>query len=186
MRCMDRVVLEELLGHGLSLTEIGRRKGLQESTVGYWVEKHGLQPVNRQKRLARGGLQRDDLERLIAADASITDIARAVGRSKAMVRYWLKVYGLQTIWAKRRSGSAAGQQRMMLSCSSHGLTEFQLRPGGGYKCLSAALRRLYDGDGESSKSLSRRLAAPVCAAVTVVVWLPSSSITSNPLTSASS
>jgi transposase len=136
MGCMDRAVLEELLGDGLSLAEIGRRVGLKESTVGYWVEKHGLHPVNRQRHLARGGLQRDDLERLIATDASISEIATSVGRSKATVRYWLKEYGLQTIWAERRSGSAAGRQRMVLNCASHGLTEFQLRRGGGgYKCL---------------------------------------------------
>jgi len=44
---MDRTSLERLLGQGLSLAEIGRRFGLHESTVGYWVEKHGLKAVNR-------------------------------------------------------------------------------------------------------------------------------------------
>lgn len=127
--------LEEQLENGSSLAEIGLRVGRKESTVGYWVEKHGLQPVNREKHLARGGLKRDDLERLIAVGASIAEIAEKVGRSKATVRYWLREYGLQTTWAKRRSSSEAGHQRMELDCPSHGLTEFQLRRGGGYKCL---------------------------------------------------
>jgi transposase-like protein len=39
---MDRGSLEQLLGQGLSLAEIGRRFGRHEATVGYWVEKHGL------------------------------------------------------------------------------------------------------------------------------------------------
>jgi transposase-like protein len=38
---MDRTSLEQLLGQGLSLAEIGRRFDLHESTVGYWVEKYG-------------------------------------------------------------------------------------------------------------------------------------------------
>ncbi len=66
---------------------------------------------------------------------SIAEIAEAVGRSKATVRHWLKEYGLQTTWAVRRSGSAAGQWQMVLNCASHGPTVFQLRRGGGYTCL---------------------------------------------------
>jgi transposase-like protein len=48
MQCMDRASLEQLLDQGLSLAEIGRRFGLHEATVGYWVKKHGLRAVNRE------------------------------------------------------------------------------------------------------------------------------------------
>ena len=48
---MDRASLEKLLGEGLSLAEIGRRFGLHEATVGYWVQKHGLEAVNREKQV---------------------------------------------------------------------------------------------------------------------------------------
>lgn len=51
MQCMDRASLEKLLGEGLSLAEIGRRFGLHEATVGYWVQKHGLEAVNREKQV---------------------------------------------------------------------------------------------------------------------------------------
>lgn len=71
MRCMDRTSLEQLLGRGLSLAEIGRRFDLHESTVGYWVEKHGLRAVNRDKFAARGGLAREELEPLVEEGASI-------------------------------------------------------------------------------------------------------------------
>jgi DNA-binding CsgD family transcriptional regulator len=46
--------LEHLLGQGLSLAEIGRRFDLRESTVGYWVKKHGLQAARREKHAGRG------------------------------------------------------------------------------------------------------------------------------------
>lgn len=44
-----------MLGQGLSLREIGRRFGKEESTVGYWVRKHGLRAANRDKHVSRGG-----------------------------------------------------------------------------------------------------------------------------------
>jgi IS30 family transposase len=87
---MDRASLEQLLGRGLSLAEIGRRFDRHEATVGYWVKKHGLEAANRDKHTARGGLAREDLETLVEADMSIAQIAQAVGRSKATVRHWLK------------------------------------------------------------------------------------------------
>lgn len=135
MRCMDRDSLEECLREGMSLSEIGRRVGRHESTVGYWVERYGLRAVNREKHAARGPLSREELQGLVDEGASITEIAATLDRGKATVRYWLREYELQTTWARRRQGSAAGQQRMILQCVYHGLTEFQLRRGGGYKCL---------------------------------------------------
>jgi transposase len=93
---MDRVSLEQLLAQGLSLAEIGRRFDLHESTVGYWVKKHGLRAVNRDKYAAKGGIAREELGRLVEQGASIGQIAEAVGRSKATVRHWLSRYGLRT------------------------------------------------------------------------------------------
>jgi transposase-like protein len=46
---MDRDALALLLSQGLSLAEIGRRFGRNESTIGYWVQKHGLKAVHVQK-----------------------------------------------------------------------------------------------------------------------------------------
>ena len=109
---MDRTSLEPLLGQGLSLAEIGRRFDLHESTVGYWVEKHGLRAVNREKHAARGGLAREDLEPLVEQGASIAEIADAVGRSKATVRHWLREYGLTTRRAEwRRTSIASGDSQ---------------------------------------------------------------------------
>src|SRR5271155_3980962 len=96
MQCMDRTSLEQLLGQGLSLAEIGRRFDLHEATVGYWVKKHGLEAAHRAKHALRGGIPRDDLEALVEAGKSIAEIAATVDRSKATVRHWLTRYGLKT------------------------------------------------------------------------------------------
>jgi transposase-like protein len=74
---MDRASLEQLLGQGLSLAEIGRRFGRHEATVSYWVKKHGLEAANRAWHVSRGGIARHDLEMLVEAGKSIAEIAEA-------------------------------------------------------------------------------------------------------------
>ena len=110
---MDRTSLKRFLNEGLSLAEIGRRVGLHEATVGYWVEKHGLQAVNRAKHAPRGGLDRAELERLVDDGASIARIAHTVGRSRATVRHWLGKYGLRTKGSAVRSLVRAPGRRAM-------------------------------------------------------------------------
>ncbi len=136
---MDRASLEQMLAQGLSLAEIGQRFDLHESTVGYWVEKHGLRAVNRDKFAARGGLARDELEPLVEGGASIAQIADVVGRSKATVRHWLREYGLTTRRAEwRRTSIATGDMQpniVQRECSQHGLTDFKRRSPSGYRCL---------------------------------------------------
>src|ERR1700689_195890 len=131
---MDRTSLEQLLGQGLSLAEIGRRLGLHEATVGYWVKKHGLRAANHGKYLAKGGLTRVQLEPLVQEGLSIAQIADVVGRSNATVRHWLKEFGLRTVWAERRRASNDHQEKLLLSGPRHGLTTFRRRSKGGYRC----------------------------------------------------
>jgi len=149
---MDRTSLEQLLGRGLSLAEIGRRFGLHESTVGYWVEKHGLQAVNRDKYAARGGLERDELEALVEQGASIAQIAETVGCSKGSVRHWLSRYRLRTqgrTGAPSRTGAReareAGLPVAILPCPHHGDCEHVREPRGYYRCRTcrqeAVIRR---------------------------------------------
>jgi IS30 family transposase len=56
MQCMDRASLEGYLSQGLSLAEIGKRFGKHEATVSYWLKKHGLAAVNRDKHTAKVAL----------------------------------------------------------------------------------------------------------------------------------
>lgn len=148
---MDRTSLEQLLAQGLSLAEIGRRFDLHESTVGYWVEKHGLRAVNRDKFAARGGLAREELEALVEQGATIAEIAETVGRSKATVRHWLIRYGLKTHGgrgrrpkAEVRAAKQAGLRITTMRCKLHGEAEFWLTGRGNYRCKqcrSAAVAR---------------------------------------------
>lgn len=149
MQHMDRASLEQLLGQGLSLAEIGRRFDLHESTVAYWVQKNGLEAVNRRKHAAKGGLTRQELEPLVAAGMSIAEIASAVHRSKPTVRHWLRHHGVKTRPQERRFGAgstraskAAGKVTVMRECGRHGLTEFWLEGRGYYRCKRCRMERV--------------------------------------------
>jgi transposase len=138
---MNRASLEQLLGQGLSLAEIGRRVGRHEATVSYWLKKHGLAAVNHAKHEAKGGLRREELSQLVDAGKSIAEIAEAVGRSKPTVRHWLARYGLKTHGALgRRVGVEvtrardAGLEVTILNCKHHGETAFVLDQRGYYRC----------------------------------------------------
>lgn len=138
---MDRASLEQLLGRGLSLAEIGRRFALHEATVGYWVKKHGLEAANRAKHAARGGIARDELEALVDAGMSIAQIAQKLGRSKGTVRHWLRTHDLMTYAQQGRPGElssrvakAAGRLTVTRECHRHGMTEFLIEGRGYYRC----------------------------------------------------
>jgi transposase-like protein len=138
---MDRQSLEQLLDQGLSLAEIGRRFDMHESTVGYWVKKHGLEAVRREKYAARGGLKREQLAQLVEGGASIAEIARTVDRSKGTVRHWLRRYGLRTAClpgARSRRGArqarVEGLPKAQIACPRHGLTEHVRETRGYYRC----------------------------------------------------
>jgi transposase-like protein len=122
---------------------------LHEATVGYWVKKHGLEAVNRDRHAARGGITRELLETLVDEELSIAQIAARVGRSKATVRHWLRRYGLKT-YSQRgrlpdrstRAARAAGMATVMRRCRSHGLTEFWLEGRGYYRCKRCRMERV--------------------------------------------
>jgi transposase len=149
MRCMDRASLEQLLGLGLSLAEIGRRFGLHESTVAYWVDKHGLTAVNQAKHAAKGPLGHAQLQTLVDNGLSIAEIADRVGRSKATVRHWLRRHGMRTRAQEGRVGEhsmqaakALGKATVTRECRRHGLTEFWLEGRGYYRCKRCRSERV--------------------------------------------
>jgi transposase len=131
---MDRPVLKEMLDEGLSLAEIGRRVGRHESTVAYWLAKHGLRASGHERYASKGALGRDELADLVAAGLSSSQIGAVVGRTRTTVRHWLREYGLRTQWAERRQASSEGRRELALRCPTHGLTAFRLRRNGGYRC----------------------------------------------------
>lgn len=138
---MDRASLEQLLSQGLSLAEIGKRFGLHESTVAYWLEKHGLEAAGSEKFGAKGGLSRDELVPLVAGGASLAQIAEAVERSTGTVRHWLKKYGLRThgpVGVPKRAGAEEAQRsglsEAVLVCPQHGSAEHVRDGDGSYRC----------------------------------------------------
>ena len=146
---MDRASLEQLLCQGLSLAEIGRRFGRHESTVAYWVQKHRFEAAGRDRHAPKGGLPRPDLEKLVNAGMSIAEIATAVGRARATVRYWLRYHGLKTRAQEGRFGpqstraaKAAGRATVTRECRQHGVTEFWLEGRGYYRCKRCRMERV--------------------------------------------
>jgi transposase len=148
MQGMDRASLQHLLEQGLSLAEIGHRFARHESTVAYWVEKHGLQAANRDENRARGGLPKAELERMVRAGYSIAEIAAELDRGKATVRHLLKKYDLKTDRAagKMRSSASraahdAGIVRPSMVCARHGQAVFALDSRGYYRCVQCRSAR---------------------------------------------
>lgn len=81
-------------------------------------------------------MDRDELERRIAAGESIRSIARATGSSPTNVRHWLARYGLRTRLAARRDVHAeagGSSDPVEMHCATHGVTLFR-RWGGRYRC----------------------------------------------------
>jgi IS30 family transposase len=68
---MERSVLEQMLGEGLSLAEIGRRLDRHESTVAYWLQRHGLQARGRVRHAPKGALAHAQLATLVEAGMSV-------------------------------------------------------------------------------------------------------------------
>jgi transposase-like protein len=135
---MDRVHLMRLLAQGLSLERIGEQLGRDATTVGYWVRKHGLTAVHRDRHAPKGGITRERLQSLVDEGRSIGQIAAECGVSRGTVRHWLEKHNLRTKGASRRrehlGAKALGLDRPMMNCPRHGLTEFWMERRGHYRC----------------------------------------------------
>jgi len=138
---MDRDSLAQLLGQGMSVEKIGARFGKHPSTVAYWMEKYGLVAPFREKHAARGGIERELLERLVGEGRTIAQIAEEVGFSKTTVRHWLARYGLRTknrvgprLGAPAKAAKDAGLLDFTAECLWHGQTTYVLEGRGVYRC----------------------------------------------------
>jgi len=138
---MDKGRLERYLGQGLSLGQIGALVNRDPSTVGYWVNKHGLVANGRAKHAPRGGLKREQLEPLIEKRLSLGEIAETLGVSVSTVRHWLKKYGLPTDVAYRRrkrrlaEAGLSGVTKAEMDCRKHGMAPFVLDTRGSWRCI---------------------------------------------------
>jgi len=117
--------LADCLQRGLSLTQIGRLADRHPSTVGYWIAKHGLEAVGRNRYAPRGGLTREQLAPLVAEGLSVREIATRLDRGTGTVLHWLRRHDLSTERAVLRA-LPAGERPATIErrCQTHGLTEF--------------------------------------------------------------
>lgn len=141
---MDKEFLEDCLVEGLSLEAIGKRVGKHESTVSHWMKKYGLEAARAEKHAAKGGVAREDLERLLAAGLSLREIAHRMDRSLATIRHWMRQYGLKPSPRRKRDGGD-GSREMVSQCKHHGETSFVREGRGYYRCkrcrVEATVRR---------------------------------------------
>lgn len=132
---MDKAFLEECLAEGLSLEAIGKRAGRHESTVTYWLKKHGLEAVGARHFTRRGAIDRQEIEALVDGGATLSEMAETLDRSIATIRYWLGHYGLKTANRRgRRSRGGGGASTETFECRRHGSTEHVLEGRGYYRC----------------------------------------------------
>lgn len=135
---MEKEFLEECLADGMSLEAIGKQVGKHESTVSYWLKKHGLEAARAEKHASKGAPSKEELERLLAAGLSLREIAHRLDRSLGTIRHWSCKYGLETERSARlRESSDAcreGSKKPTLRCPKHGLSTFVARADGRFRC----------------------------------------------------
>lgn len=135
---MQKELLEECLAEGMSLEAIGKRVGKHESTVSYWMKKHGLVAARAEKHAAKGAPDKEEMERLLAVGLSLREIAGRLDRSLATTRHWMRKYGLETDRSSRlrqsKDACRVGAQRVYLKCPKHGLSTFVARVDGRFRC----------------------------------------------------
>jgi transposase len=141
---MQKEFLEQCLTEGMSLEAIGKRAGKHESTVSYWLKKHGLEAARAEKHAAKGSPSKEELERLLAAGLSLREIAHRLERSLATIRHWMRKYELKAT-PRPRHGDEHGSREVMSSCRHHGETLFVREGRGYYRCkrcrVEATVRR---------------------------------------------
>jgi transposase len=141
---VDKAFLEECLAKGMSLEAIGESVGKHESTVSYWLKKHGLLAAQAEKHRSKGAPPKDEMERLLGSGLSLREIAHRMDRSLATIRHWIRKYEL-TPAPRRRRGAAEGPRETISTCNRHGETAFVREGRGYYRCkrcrVEATVRR---------------------------------------------
>jgi transposase len=151
---MEKEFLEQCLAEGMSLEAIGKRVGKHESTVSYWLKKHGLAAVRAEKHSAKGAPQKEEMERLLATGLSLREIAGRLDRSLATVRHWMGRYELKPN-PRRKRATEDGPREMVSRCKHHGETSFVREGRGYYRCKRCRIERV----GRRRRVIKRKLVA---------------------------
>ncbi len=135
---MDRSLLIELLGEGLSLEAIARRVGRSPSTVSYHLKRHGLAANGAERFGSHPGVDPEALTELVSEGLSVPAIARRLNRTPDVIRRALRRHGLSTRAARNRRAAeralASGLRIAPLHCRHHGSAQHVLEGRGSYRC----------------------------------------------------
>ncbi len=141
---MEKELLESCLAEGMSLEAIGQRVDKHESTVSYWLKKHGLEAREARKHAAKGAPKKEEMEQLLTAGLSLREIAHRLDRSLGTIRYWMRRYGLETERSSRlresRDACRKGSKTACLKCPKHGPSTFVARSDGRFRCGQCRLQ----------------------------------------------
>ena len=131
---------------------LGLRQALRALTPGGRRSARRLRPqsvrlarehVFVSKYAPRGAPDRTTLERLASRGATLREIAAALDRSIATVRYWLRRWEIARPDARRtRVDPATAPREIMRVCSRHRRAVFRLDARGTYRCVLCAQERV--------------------------------------------
>jgi hypothetical protein len=98
------------------------------------------------KYAPRGAPNRDELTRLAADGLTLRQMAGALDRSVATVRYWLERWqiGRADLRRRRAYDPATAPRESLRRCSRHGLTMFVLEGRGSYRCKLCRQEKVSD------------------------------------------
>ena len=147
---MEAAWLQTRLESGRSIESIAREAGKHPSTVGYWVNKHGLMSHHAARHAPKGAIAEEELRALVEQGLSIRQIASKLERSPATVRHWLSRYGLATQPARYSPRDGPKPTALLRECAIHGWVAFvRIGAVGRYRCgqcngeaVSARRRRI--------------------------------------------
>jgi hypothetical protein len=128
----------------------------------------------------KGPPDRELLEALAGRGATLVEIAAALDRSIATVRYWLRKWDIPRPDCRRSDIDPATAPILAdRACPKHGLVSFRLDPRGTYRAASSAGRsRSLSVAAVSSSSSWTKLGAAASVAAIGAMWARFSSITS--------
>jgi transposase len=153
---MEEAWLRSRLESGRSIESIAREAGRHPSTIGYWAKRYGLSSQHAQRHQARGGIEREELEALLAEGLSIRAMALRLAMSYSTVRHWMARHGLTTPRGRRLAETAearaSGAETVEANCPVHGRTLFLRRGADGFRC-----RRCRTGAVERRRKEIKRL-----------------------------
>ena len=178
---MQKEFLEQCLAEGMSLEAIGKRAGKHESTVSYWLKKHGLEAARSQTHAPNAKVDPQRLAGLVERGASIQEMGDEFGLDD-------QPFGTGSANSvSRRSGRLVCEKRVPHAKRARGVpisdagSMVTLRSTRDPKVDSAAdaaaRKRSRSGDDRSRGSLSMRLEGDARSADSMVIRRPCSSTT---------